>query len=265
MSVIAISRGSFLGGKRLAERLAQDLGFRCVDREVIIDKVAAAGVSHDDLREALTRPPSLFDRWITHRKHVYLALLQAALAEEVKDGNVVYHGYAGHLLLEGAGPVFRVRVIASTEFRLNIAQRELEMNRDRALAYLHEVDRDRARWTHALYGVNWDDPCHYDMVLNLGHLFDIEEASKVLANAVRENKCLEFTPARKAAMHDFALASRVNAALVSNRPTDVLHLKVKSLNGVISIEGTLDDDEQIKEVERVARSVPGIKDVLLRY
>jgi cytidylate kinase len=265
MSVITISRGSFLGGKRLAERLAKDLGFRCVDREVIIDKVAAAGVSHDNLREALTRPPSVFDRWITHRKHVYLALLRAALAEEVKDGGIVYHGYAGHLLLDGAGPVFRVRVIASTEFRLNIAQRELEMSRDRALDYLHKVDQERARWTRALYGVSWDDPSHYDMVLNLGHLFDIEEASKLLASTVREHKCLEFTPARKAAMYDFALASRVHAAMASNPHTEVLHLTVKSLNGVVSIEGTLEDDEQIKEVDRVARAVPGVKDVQLRY
>ena len=76
MSVVAISRGSFVGGKRLAERLAEELDFRCVDREVIIDKVAVAGLSHDDLREALTRAPSLFDRWITHKKHLYLALLQ---------------------------------------------------------------------------------------------------------------------------------------------------------------------------------------------
>ncbi len=265
MSVITISRGSFLGGKRLAERLAQDLGFRCVDREVIIAKVAAAGISHDGLRETLTRPPSLFDRWITHRKHVYLALLRAALAEEVKDGSVVYHGYAGHLLLDGAGPVFRVRVIASTDFRLNIAQRELEMSRDRALAYLHQVDQDRAQWTRALYDVSWDDPSQYDMVLNLGHLFEIEDASKVLVATVREQKCLEFTPARKAAMYDFAIASRVHAALVSNPPTEVLRLEVKSLNGVVSIEGTLENDEQLKEVDRVARAVPGVKDIRLRY
>jgi cytidylate kinase len=265
MSVISISRGSFLGGKRLAERVAQELSFRCVDREVIIDKVASAGIRHDALREALATPPSLFDRWITHRKHVYLALLQAALAEEVRDGGVVYHGYVGHLLLDGAGPVFRVRVVASEDFRLNIAQRELEMDRGTALAHLHKVDHDRERWTLALYGVNWNDPSLYDMVLNLGHLFDIEEAAKVLASTVLENKCLEFTPARKATMYDFALASRVQAELVSNPTTGVLRLKVKSLNGVVSIEGALDTDVQIQEVESVARNVPGVKDVRLRY
>lgn len=265
MCVIAISRGSFLGGKRLAEQVARELDFRCIDREMLIERVAAAGVSHDALREALTRPPSLFDRWITHRKHLYLALLQAALAEEVRDGRVVYHGYAGHLLLEGAGPVFRVRVVASTDFRLNIAQRELEMDRESALAHLRKVDEERARWTRALYGVDWDDPSHYDMVLNLGHLFRIEDAAQILVSVVREQKCLEFTEASRAAMYDFALAARVNAALMSNPPTAPLHFTVRSLNSVVSIESTLETDEQIQEVERVVRSVPGVKDVLLRY
>ncbi len=113
-----------------------------------------------------------------------------------------YHGYVGHLLLDSAGPVFRVRVIASTEFRLNIAQRELEMDRESALAHLQKIDHQRARWTRALYGVDWNDPSLFDMVLNLGHLFDIEEAARVLASTVRENKRLEFTPERKAAMYE---------------------------------------------------------------
>jgi len=265
MCVIAISRGSFQGGKLLAERLAGELGFRCIDREVIINKAAEAGSDHDELRAALTRPPSLFDRWITHRKYTYLALLQAALAEEVAEGNVVYHGYAGHILLEGAGPVFRVRVIATEDFRVHIAQRELELDRERALAHIRQADQERARWTRALYGVDWNDPSHYDMVINLGHLFDIDEATGVLAATVRGRKCLEFTEARRGAMRDFAIASRVRAGLACNPPTEALHVEVKSLNGVVSIKAVLDDDVQIKEVERVAHETPGVKDVRLRY
>ncbi len=265
MCVITITRGAFLGGERVAQRAADELGFRCVNRDTIIDKVAAAGVSHDALREALTRPPSLLDRWITHRRHVYLALLQAALAEEVQEGSVVYHGYGGHLLLEGAGPVFRVCLTAGMEFRLNLAQRELELDRERARAHLEKVDLEHARWTRALYGVNWDDPSQYDLVLNLGRLFGIEEAVRVVVSAVRGLDCLAFNAARKAAMRDFALASRVNAALALNPHTEALPLEVTSLNGVVTIGGTLESDEQLKDVERIAAAVPGVRSVRLRY
>jgi len=38
MAVITISRGSFSGGKMLAECLAEKLGYRCIDRDVIVEK-----------------------------------------------------------------------------------------------------------------------------------------------------------------------------------------------------------------------------------
>ncbi len=57
MSVITISRGTFSGGKTLAECVAQKLGYRCVDREVIVERAAASGVSQEDLRAAMEKPP----------------------------------------------------------------------------------------------------------------------------------------------------------------------------------------------------------------
>ena len=45
MSVITISRGSFSGGKMFAKCLSKSLGYRCVDREVIVEGAAAHGVS----------------------------------------------------------------------------------------------------------------------------------------------------------------------------------------------------------------------------
>jgi hypothetical protein len=55
-----------------------------------------------------------------HKKYIYLALIQAALAEEVRTGKVVYHGNAGHLLLPGGTPVLRTRIIAPLEFRVTM-------------------------------------------------------------------------------------------------------------------------------------------------
>ena len=101
MSVITISRGSFSGGKTLAECLAEKLGYRCIGRETIVERAAASGVSHEELLDALLKPPGFLERF-QHKRYQYLTLFQAALAEEVKNGNVVYHGNAGHLMLKGA-------------------------------------------------------------------------------------------------------------------------------------------------------------------
>ncbi len=265
MSIITVSAGSFLGGKLFAEGLAQSLGFRCVDRETIIARAAAGGVRPGELREALLRPPSVFDRWITHRKYLYLTLLQAALADEVKDGRIVYHGYAGHLLLSGARPVFRIRIIASMELRIEMAEKHLELGKEDALDYIHKVDRERKQWTRYLYGVDWEDPSLYDMILNLGHLLNVEQACEIVADMVRNHKCFEFTPEDQRAMHGFALASRVRAALAADSATAAVHVDVHALNGKVSIAGVFENAEQIREVERVARTVAGVSDVELRY
>ena len=96
--IITISRGSSSGGKMLAESVAKRLGYRCVDREQIIQKAAAWGVSQNDLRIPIEKPPTFLGQ-SQHTKYLYLAFIQAALTEEVRTGNAIYHGLAGHLLL----------------------------------------------------------------------------------------------------------------------------------------------------------------------
>ncbi len=81
MSVVTISRGTFSGGKLLAESLAAKLRYRCIDRDRIVAKAATPDVSQEMLKDALEKPPSLLQRY-KHKKYIYLTLIQAALAEE---------------------------------------------------------------------------------------------------------------------------------------------------------------------------------------
>jgi len=258
MSVITISRGSFSGGKMLAECLAGSLGYRCIDRDIIVERAAAGGVSHDGLMEALVKPPSFWDRF-GHEKYIYLTLIQAALTEEVRTGKVVYHGNAGHLLLRGAPHVFRVRIIAPLELRLGMVQDRLKLNRHEAVAYIEKVDEERRKWTSYLYGVDWEDPHLYDVVLNLEQM-ELEEACEGVATIARQ-KCFEFTPECRSAMDDLALASHIRANLAVNAPTSDLEVEVVARQGLVSIKGKVVELDQVAEVERVARSTPGVAEL----
>ena len=85
MPIITISRGSFSGGKMVAEGVAQMLGCRCIDRDQIIQKAEAWGVSQDDLRTAIEKPPSFLGQ-SPQTRYRYLAFIQAALTEEARSG-----------------------------------------------------------------------------------------------------------------------------------------------------------------------------------
>jgi cytidylate kinase len=253
MAIIAISRGTFSGGKMLAECLSKKLNYRCIDRDVLAERAATARISQRDIRAALEEPPIIPGRF-NHRRYLYLALIQAALTEEVRGGKAVYHGLAGHLLLKGAPALLRLRIVAPLEFRINMARERLNLNRDESIAHIAKMDQDRRRWTQFLYGVDWGDPALYDLVINLERI-NIEQACSLVISMIGQPE-FEFTPERQAEMNDFTLATRVRAELALNPFTSNLEVDVESRGGSVSIRGSL--FEQVEPVERVAGAIPGV-------
>jgi cytidylate kinase len=254
MAVITISRGTFSGGKALAECLSCSLGYRCVDRDMVVERAAARGVSEQGLRAALEKAPTALGTF-DHRKYIYLALIQAALAEEVRGGHAIYHGLLGHLLLKGGVGILRLRVIAPVEFRIRMAEERLGLTRNEVIAHIEKVDQDRRKWTQYLYGVDWEDPSLYDLVINLEHI-GIEQACRLVTGMVKE-ATFEVLPENRTALEDMALASRVRAELALNPYTSNLEVEVDASGGEVSIKGML--FEQSEEVRKVASAVEGVQ------
>jgi len=258
MSVITISRGTYSGGKTLAECLSYKLGFRCVGREEIVQRAAARGIREQDLRAALDQPPSAMGTF-NHRKYIYLALIQAALTEEVKEGRVIYHGLGGHLLLKGGIGVLRLRIIAPLEYRIRMAQQQLRLSRPEVIAHIQKMDEERRKWTRYLYGLDWEDPSLYDLIINLEYI-DIDQACRLVAGMTRE-AYFEFSPEARAILRDLALASRVKAELAVNPFTSNLEVEVEAAGGAVTIKGSF--FEQADEVRRVVSAIPGVAEIAL--
>ena len=260
MAVITISRGTFSGGKMLAECLGDKLGYRCIDRDVIVQRAAAYGVPEADLVDALAKPPSFWDRF-RHRRYVYLTLIQAALTEEVQQGKAVYHGNAGHLLLRGVSHVLRTRIIATMAHRVRTVQDRLKLSEADALDHVQRMDQDRQKWTHYLYGVDWADPSLYDLVVNLASI-DIPGACD-LVSAAASLRCFDETPESQAAMDNLVLASRVRTALALAPGTSELEVAVVAHGGAVTIRGRLSPGVHFTAVESTVRAVPGVESVRL--
>lgn len=242
----------------LAECLSKTLDYRCVDREVIVERAAANGVSQEELRDALQKPPTFLER-IQHKKYLYLVLIQAALIEEVRTGKAVYHGNAGHLLLKGGPHILRVRIIAPMEIRVNLAQQRLKLGRAEAVDYIERMDQDRRKWTQYLYGVDWSDPSNYDITLNL-EFMDIAGACQTVSTLARQ-KCFEFTPGCQAAMDDLALACKVRTELALNHSTSHLEVQVTAKEHAVRISGSVSNMWEVEEVRLIAAGVPGVETV----
>ena len=269
MPIITISRGSMSGGQALASCVAAAVKAPCIGRELVIEAAAKLGVSEEVLNQKLERSPGLWER-MTHERRIYVTALQAALAEHVAGGNLVYHGFADHLLLPGVPAVLRVRLIAPLATRVRAVMSQHKLSLDAAERYIGEVDEDRGRWAKFIYGVNLSDPALYDITLNLDTM-NLESACAVVTEIARRP---EFTVTREVLdrLADFALGCRVKVALATNPATRSLDLDVTAKGGAVTVGGEVPEAAMIthvstrweRELRSVVEGVTGVKGVELQ-
>jgi cytidylate kinase len=268
MAIITISRGSMSGGEALAKSLSTALGYPIVGRDVLVVAAKKLDVSEEILTQKIVRGPGVWES-LTSNRHLYVVAVQAALAEHLDKGNLVYHGHAGHLLLKGLPTVLRVRLIAPLEMRVRSVMERQHLNREAAVEYIATVDQERIRWTQFIYGVDWRDPALYDLVINLENM-SIQTACATIAAVVGQPE-FALTDAAKKAIADFQLACRVKIALATNALTRELRVELQAKEGTVEIRGevpkvgllTHTSTRDEREILRVAQGVEGVKQVYL--
>lgn len=169
MSIITISRGSYSRGVEIAEMVAEKLGYQCLARDVLIEASKEFNIPEVKLIQALEDPPSFFERF-TNEKKKYIAYIQTALINNLRADNIVYHGLAGHFFVKDIPHVLKVRIIADLEYRIKFVMERDKISRDKAIDFLKKIDSSRREWGQYLYGLNLEDPTHYDIVINTENL-----------------------------------------------------------------------------------------------
>ncbi|MBN2032419.1 MAG: cytidylate kinase family protein [Deltaproteobacteria bacterium] len=259
MAMITISRGTFSGGKALAECLSERLGYPCLSREqVLADAAKEYGIAKKDLAAAFSEPSLLWEQ-VPGKRIAYLKCVTAAILQRAEQGNLVYHGHAGHVLLRGLSHVLRVRVVADMEFRIKAAMDRLNLTRDGAVAHIERIDSERRKWSRFLYGIDWEDPRLYDVVLNLERL-SIGGACETI---IRMTTLDEFrmSASSEKTLEDVTLSSRVWAALAQNDLTRKAAVKVFAEGGRVIIEGSVGSQKVVDAIPDVVRHVEGVKEI----
>jgi len=267
MAIITISRGSMSGGTAFAECLAARLGYVSLSREVLVHVAENLGVSEEALRSKIQQATRVWGDLKADRR-LYLVALQSALADACVSGDLVYHGNAGHFLLNELPNVLRVRLIAPLSVRIKAAIEQGKLDYRAARDYIRYVDQERIQWTKFVYGADWQDPANYDLVINLR---DISIATAcVMVTEVVSLPAYATTPEAKNRLQDFALACRVKLALVTNPQSRSLEFGVSADSGYVEvfgkgINGSLLGKSGLTEddIWSIAKTVGGLKEVVL--
>lgn len=274
MGIITISRGCYSHGKEIAENIAHLLGYECVDNKFLLGASEYFNIPEVQLMKTIQDPPSLFER-LTHGRDTFMAYIRAALLERIKKDNIVYHGYAGHLLLSDVSWVFKVRVQAQMPERIQMISRLKNFSRKEAIRRIKEEDRQRSKWTRAIYKEDLDDPHLYDLVVQIGPM-SVAEACDIICNAAA-SPAYRVGDAHRRQIEDLAVASHVEALLQAYNPVEVIseggnvrivlpRQKIKKADfttpqAASHLKERVHDDI-VKEVVALAETVPGVRHVV---
>ncbi len=273
MAIITFSRGCFSHGKEIAECVAAKLGYECISQEILLEASQFFRVPEEKLFASLHDAPGLLER-LTHVRQRFIDGFQAMLLEHVVNDNVVYHGFAGQMLLGDISHVLRVRVIANMEERIKMVQNQQQITREEALHLIEREDHERAEWYRTIYRIDMNDSRLYDLVLHVDR-FRIDDACDIVCRAASRDT-FKSTPRSRAAIADLSLESHVKIALEGICKADVrceggiVYIRVQGQklksSGVASPDVQRQVQDQIRadlsdKIVSAISGIAGVKDI----
>ncbi len=173
--VITISRQYGAGGREIAGLVAEKLGVKLYDRQIV--HIAAAKIGLDDLSEKdllelenYVKPLSMsflpfrsFGMNMTDSSQKVFMTESAAIRKLAEDGPCVILGRSADYVLRKFENKFSIFVCADDKFR---EARGKEVYGGKTLKELDQEDKKRARYYNYYTGQNWGEGQNYDLVVN---------------------------------------------------------------------------------------------------
>jgi cytidylate kinase len=203
--VVCVSGALGAGAPEAAALVAERLGFRVVDEEILARAAEEAGVEPHVVAEVEERrtfvrrllhglgesadgsslafgglPALLHD---TPTSDDLRGLIRAAIEEAGSEGSVVLVAHAASVALAGRDDVLRVLVTASPEVRIRRYAEQHGVDEDAAGKEISFSDGARADYLKRFYGIEREVPTLYDLVVNTDRSTPSAAASLILLAA----------------------------------------------------------------------------------
>lgn len=183
MAVVTISRQLGSLGSEAARLAANLLGYSLAQRELIHQAARRAGAPEAALA-AIDELGLLKICPSPEACEAYRAAMRQVLEELAAGGEIVILGRAGQAALRDWPETLHVLVIAPAGLRAERVAERLHIPLRAAQAQVEASDRFRRNYLKRFYGLRWDDPKLYDLVLNTARL-PVQAAAESIAQAAR--------------------------------------------------------------------------------
>ena len=254
MAVIAMTREMGSLGKDVAAALADQMGLTVVHHELVEHHLAEKlGVQEDAVHRYLEGEASLLERWRIDKQKLSRFTAEEIL-ELAQKGKVIIRGWGAAGVLRHIPHVLRVRICADMGFRERVMTRRLGLEAADARRDIDRSDAAHAAIVRSFFGVDWQNPLIYHLVLNTGSV--PIETCVTIVRLLAERPEFQETEETRSVLANKLVESRVRAALGDAFATPI---DIRVEKGKVTLTGTTMGP--IGNIEEVVRSVPGVTDV----
>jgi cytidylate kinase len=259
MAVIAFSREAHSGTRDLARQLAGRLGYRYVSRDEVT-KVVKARTGLDRVPQAVESEGRALSIWemlgeqFTGDRETYVSALKAVITDLALQDNVIIVGHGAGLFLRDVPTAIRVLVVAPVEHRVERLLEEGTEDAASARKIVDKQDRESGAYLRYLFGINWQDPHEWDLVINTGRT-SMQATLDMLTNYAQS---LVRSLAEETDLRLRQTASRVESALLGDETLGVDKLLVAFDDNRLVLRGEALAEEDRARAEATARELaPG--------
>ena len=224
MTIVTISRQLGSGGNEIAAGVAEALGLRFIDREMIdraaheagVPKIALQEMEYEGqrtvveqvldivrqmppipdppettLREAATPLSVHFGgifsptlRPMSTAMDDYVRMVGMVIRDLAREGGVIIVGWGSQVLLKDHPAALHVQIVAPFRRRVKTVMEREGLERRAAVSRVRTSDRARVDYLRRYHNVNWLDPQLYDLVINTAKV-PVEVAVGLIVEASR--------------------------------------------------------------------------------
>ncbi|HEY52114.1 MAG TPA: cytidylate kinase-like family protein [Caldilineae bacterium] len=184
MAIITISRECGARGNIIARRLADRLGYRYANRDVLHEVSLEYGVKEEEFEHIYEQAPGLLERYDKRNREI-VRLFDRIIRGLAQRDNLVMVGRGAFVVLHTYGDALNVRVTAKRSVRIQRIQQDEGVSVKKAKSRIKRIDKERRKYIGAHYGLDWSDAGLYDLCVNTTKL-DIDSAVDLILQALAD-------------------------------------------------------------------------------
>jgi len=259
MPVIALTQGMGSLAQDIAEQLAAELHLATLQHEVAERVAEKMHVSRSLINRLRGGKAGALERLRADRNAMALYSAEEVL-EAAAKGNVVIRGWGATQLLRPVPHVPCIRIMRPFDKRVDWLMEQIDTDdRGVAEAEIRRSDQANATRMHDQFGVTWNEPVMFDMVLNTDRL-SVDTCVQMIKGLLARPEFAE-TEASRALLQGMALSARVRAALRAHEATDGVDITIDSIDGRVTLRGIVADAGEKAAALQVCAAVPGVQSV----